>query len=303
MGFHEKILVIDDSAIVLEMIERSVGDMADVITAQTGKTGLLRLLEEKPTVILLDVKLPDIDGLKLCRAIKADSRTKHVPVLLITGEDTGADAEATAFGAGAADFIRKPMHPAVVRARVKLQLDLEMRTLALNAANVELQRLASLDTLTGCLNRPYFISAADAELSRMKRHRYPVSIAVLDLDHLEHIGEAYGRAVGEEVLRGGATCMKQSLRQEDSLARLGSGEFGVLLPVAGAEGAKRVLTRMCERLHSLQIKGMDPDVGLSVSIGLAEVHLDDMHVEDTIARASAALSLARKAGPGTLRVA
>ncbi len=146
MSFFEKVLVIDDSAIAREMIARAIGDLAHVIMAETGKAGLVKLLDERPTLVLLDVKLPDIDGMKVCRAIKADSRTRDIPVLLLTGEDTDADSETRAFEAGAADFIRKPMHPAVVRARVKLQLELDLRARALNAANIELQRLASIDT-------------------------------------------------------------------------------------------------------------------------------------------------------------
>ncbi|WP_025896026.1 response regulator [Kordiimonas gwangyangensis] len=70
MSFFEKVLIIDDSPIARELAARAIGDVADVIMAETGKSGLVKLLEERPTLVLLDVKLPDIDGMKVCRAIK-----------------------------------------------------------------------------------------------------------------------------------------------------------------------------------------------------------------------------------------
>ncbi|WP_262691348.1 GGDEF domain-containing response regulator [Kordiimonas aestuarii] len=303
MAFEEKVLVIDDSAIVLEMIERTIGDIVEVITASTGKAGLVKLLEHKPTLVLLDVKLPDIDGMKVCKAIKADNRTKHVPVLLITGEETDADAEAAAFATGAADFIRKPMHPAVVRARVKLQLELEMRAHALNAVNIELQRLASTDMLTGCLNRNYFINSADAELSRMKRHDFAVCVAILDLDHFKNVNDSFGHAAGDEVLRLAAACMKDAVRHEDTVGRLGGEEFAILLPVADAGGALIVLERLRERLSELRYQGTRPDYSVTTSIGLAEVYHRDLKIEDALQRADEALYRAKREGRNRICVA
>ena len=303
MSFFEKVLVIDDSAIAREMIARAIGDLAHVIMAETGKAGLVKLLDERPTLVLLDVKLPDIDGMKVCRAIKADSRTRDIPVLLLTGEDTDADSETRAFEAGAADFIRKPMHPAVVRARVKLQLELDLRARALNAANIELQRLASIDTLTGCMNRNHFISTADQELSRMRRHDYAVTAALLDLDHFKQVNDTYGHAAGDEVLQQAAQCIREIVRHEDSVGRLGGEEFGILLPVSDVEGAQRVLGRIQEGLARVRFDGAPDDFSISASIGITEVYHGDMKIEDALRRADAALYDAKRSGRDRICVA
>lgn len=296
MSFFEKVLIIDDSPIARELAARAIGDVADVIMAETGKSGLVKLLEERPTLVLLDVKLPDIDGMKVCRAIKADSRTKHIPVLLITGEETDADTETKAFEAGAADFIRKPMHPSVVRARVKLQLELDLRARALNAANIELQRLASIDTLTGCMNRNHFLATADQELSRMRRHDYAVTTAVLDLDHFKNVNDTYGHAAGDEVLQQAAQVLREIVRHEDSVGRLGGEEFGILLPVSDTSGACTVLGRVQEAFAGVRFSGAPKDFTLSASIGISEVYHRDAKIEDALKRADVALYDAKRGG-------
>ncbi|WP_417461955.1 diguanylate cyclase [Kordiimonas sp.] len=303
MSATEKILVIDDNPVILELLRKIIGGTAEVVTAQNGKIGLIKALENKPTLIVLDIRLPDIDGLKVCRAIKADHRTKHIPVILITGEGTTEEAESIGFAAGAADYICKPLKPAVVRARIKTQLDLYLREEALIKANVELQRLVSVDLLTTCLNRHYFLGIADAELSRMRRHGYAVTVAMLDIDHFKSVNDSYGHAAGDDVLRAVGACMKECVRHEDNVGRMGGEEFAILLPVADAEGALTVLERMRERLEALSFEFAGRNFGVTASLGIAEVYESDLKIEDALKRADKALYQAKEGGRNRIVVA
>ncbi|WP_417457398.1 diguanylate cyclase [Kordiimonas sp.] len=303
MSATEKILVIDDSPVILELLKKIIGGMADVITAPNGKIGLIKALESKPKLIVLDIRLPDIDGLKMCRAIKADHRTKHIPVILITGEETTEEAESDGFAAGAADYICKPLKPAVVQARIKTQLDLYLRAEALVKANSELQRMVSIDMLTTCLNRHYFLGIADAELSRMRRHGYAVTVAMLDIDHFKAINDTYGHAAGDDVLRAVGACMKECVRHEDSVGRMGGEEFAILLPVSDADGAMTVLDRMRERLAALSFDFAGRSFGMTVSLGIAEVFESDLKIEDALKRADKALYQAKEGGRNRIVVA
>ncbi len=303
MSATEKILVIDDSPVILELLKKIIGGMADVITAPNGKIGLIKALESKPKLIVLDIRLPDIDGLKMCRAIKADHRTKHIPVILITGEETTEEAESDGFAAGAADYICKPLKPAVVQARIKTQLDLYLREEALVKANSELQRMVSIDMLTTCLNRHYFLGIADAELSRMRRHGYAVTVAMLDIDHFKAINDTYGHAAGDDVLRAVGACMKECVRHEDSVGRMGGEEFAILLPVSDADGAMTVLDRMRERLAALSFDFAGRSFGMTVSLGIAEVFESDLKIEDALKRADKALYQAKEGGRNRIVVA
>ncbi|WP_286828422.1 MULTISPECIES: GGDEF domain-containing response regulator [Kordiimonas] len=297
-----KILIIDDLEIMRTMLSGIAKEFGEVVTAATGKDGLIAALEHKPTLILLDVVLPDIDGFKVCEALKKDYRTQDIPVVLVTGMEKDEDAESKGLTMGAADYILKPIKVPVVRARIQTQLTLAEKSKALEEANKELTHLAMTDALTGCFNRRYFMNAADMELSRMKRHGYPVVVAMIDVDHFKRINDQYGHEVGDEVLSVVAKCCDETVRYEDTLGRLGGEEFAVLLPVADAEGAYGVLERLRQTVSDLTFPNV-PDLRVTVSIGIAELTGEDMSIDAGIKRADEAMYKAKKAGRNKVEIA
>ncbi|NVJ99581.1 MAG: diguanylate cyclase [Alphaproteobacteria bacterium] len=289
-----KILIIDDTELMRAMMTAVVEDLGEVVTAATGKEGLMAALEEKPTLILLDVILPDIDGFKVCEALKKDYRTKGVPVILVTGLEKDGEAETKGLTIGAADYVTKPIKPDVLKARVMTQLELVEQREALEAANQELTHLAMTDALTGCFNRRYFMNAADMEISRMKRHAYPVVVAIVDIDKFKSVNDNYGHDVGDAVIAAVAQCCDQTIRYEDTMGRMGGEEFAILLPVADADGAYGVLERLREAVTELTFD--EPELATSISIGLSELREDDVSIDDGLKRADQALYAAKKGG-------
>lgn len=276
------------------MLSEVVAGLGEVRTASTGKEGLIAALEFQPTLILLDVILPDIDGFKICEALKKDHRTKNIPVILVTGQETGENAESKGLLLGAADYIHKPIKPQVATARVKIQLELMEQREALEAANQELIHIAMTDALTGCYNRRYFMNTADMELSRMKRHGYPVVVAIADIDHFKNVNDTYGHGVGDTVISAVAKCCDQTIRYEDTMGRLGGEEFAILLPVADSDGAQTVLDRFREAVAALTFD--DEGLGVTISIGLTELSEKDISIDAALKRADTALYQAKKAG-------
>ena len=297
-----KILIIDDLEIMRTMLSGIAGEFGEVVTAATGKEGLIAALEHKPTLILLDVNLPDIDGFRVCEALKKDYRTQDTPVVLITGMEKDEDAESKGLTIGASDYILKPIKEPVVRARINTQLTLVERSRALEKANAELTRQAMTDSLTNCFNRRYFMNAADMELSRMKRHGYPVVVAMIDIDHFKRINDTYGHEVGDEVLAVVAQCCDETVRYEDTLGRLGGEEFAVLLPVADSDGAYGVLERLRQTVEGLAFPNA-PDLTVTVSIGIAELEGSDMAIDGALKRADDAMYKAKKAGRNRVEIA
>ncbi|NVJ71439.1 MAG: diguanylate cyclase [Alphaproteobacteria bacterium] len=296
-----KILIIDDLEIMRTMLSRVAEDFGEVVTASSGKEGLLAVLEQRPSLILLDVILPDIDGFKVCEALKKDYRTRDIPVILITGLETEDEAEVKGLSLGAADFVKKPIKPEVVKARINTQLTLLDKSRELEEANQELTHLAMTDALTGCFNRRYFLNAADMELSRMKRHGYPVVVAMIDIDHFKDINDTYGHSVGDSVLADVAKVCDDTIRYEDTMGRLGGEEFAVLLPVADDEGASGVLERLRQSVENLTFEGHE-GLRVTVSIGLSELRADDLTVEQGLKRADEALYAAKNQGRNQLMV-
>lgn len=288
----KSILIIEDSEVMQEILKATVNDFGDVVITGDGKSGLKKALELMPSLILLDIVLPDIDGFRVCEGLKKDERTKHIPVIVMTGLDS-AESELKGLALGAADFVRKPFEPKVVRARVKTQLELV-------EAREELVRMAMTDPLTDCFNRRHFMNAAEMEMSRRKRHRHSVVVAALDVDHFKKVNDTYGHEAGDLVLQEIVGVCKETIRYEDTLGRIGGEEFAVLLPEAESGGAYTVLERVRENVAALEFAQNGQTFNVTISIGLTEVDDTDIAINSALARADQGLYQAKDSGRNTV---
>lgn len=116
-----KILLVDDSVENLKLLSALLADKYAVKVAKEGKTAL-RLLEEDEEIrlILLDIEMPNMSGIEVCKRVKENAKTKHIPVIFITGRDDH-ESEVEGLLAGGVDYIRKPFKPEIVMARVSSQ--------------------------------------------------------------------------------------------------------------------------------------------------------------------------------------
>jgi PleD family two-component response regulator len=120
---RNKILMVDDQFINIQMLKKTLGELYEVHYATSGKTALAAAARMKPDLILLDVIMPELDGFAICRRLKADPELWDIPVIFLTGL---ADATDMALGLelGAVDYITKPFNPAIVKMRVRNHLEL-----------------------------------------------------------------------------------------------------------------------------------------------------------------------------------
>jgi len=164
---------------------------------------------------------------------------------------------------------------------------------ALRHAQVELQRLATIDDLTGTQNRRAFTRLAEREFLRARRFARPLTVLALDVDHFKNVNDRLGHAVGDRVLKSCCQRWERLLREQDVLGRLGGEEFCVLLTETPASEALVV----AERLRAAVSSGALTDgVRITVSIGLASVEPADEVWADTLERADQALYAAKRAG-------
>ncbi len=134
------ILIVDDTPTNIEILLGMLEEDYDLSFATSGRQALaLAATQYPPDIILLDVMMPEMDGYAVCAALKTDPTTRDIPVIFITAK-TDADSETRAFSAGGVDFIPKPVNRAVVRARVRLHLDLKRHTQAMARSLVEIKR-------------------------------------------------------------------------------------------------------------------------------------------------------------------
>lgn len=169
--------------------------------------------------------------------------------------------------------------------------------LALRAAHAEVERLALTDELTGVPNRRHFLSRMEQEYERAKRYRHPLSLAMLDLDHFKRVNDLHGHPAGDLVLKHFAGLLRDQLRSEDLVGRLGGEEFALLLPETEQEGALQVLERIRQRLAGSALDNIASGFAYTFSAGVAMLLPNEAPpCKDWIREADQALYQAKNAG-------
>ncbi|HJW26494.1 MAG TPA: diguanylate cyclase [Rhodocyclaceae bacterium] len=172
------------------------------------------------------------------------------------------------------------------------------------AIEEELRRLATLDGLTGALNRRAFTEQAEKQVVLARRHRRPWSLLLLDADKFKKINDTYGHPVGDEVLRMLVGTLGGQLRSTDLLGRLGGEEFGIALPETDLAGAHGLANRTLEAVRLCRVAVGAGQIAFTVSIGIASLDLDgDDSLEAALRRADEALYRAKGGGRDRLAVA
>ncbi|MBP6612794.1 diguanylate cyclase [Aquabacterium sp.] len=259
-----RLLVVDDQPTNIQVLYRVFADDCQVFMATSGEQALHTAREEAPDVILLDVMMPDMDGYEVCRQLKQDSATRDIPILFVTAHHE-AQEEARGLACGAVDFITKPIHPAVVRARVHTHLTLQRQTEVL-------KRLVFIDALTHAFNRRYFDERLAEEWGRAQRTGRPLGLILIDVDYFKQFNDVNGHQRGDDALRQVAQALKGTiLRPGDVVCRYGGEEFACLLPDTDLDGALQVAQRMKLAVRDLAIGHPASAVAevLTISAGVA----------------------------------
>lgn len=256
------LLIVDDEKQNRLLLTELFGTTYKIIQAKNGVQALEKARQHRPDLILLDVLMPEMDGMGVLRELKRDDATRLIPVIFITALSSATDEE-NGLNLGAVDYISKPFHPPIVRVRVRNQLQLvHQRRL--------LEQLASLDGLTGIPNRRQFDATLLKEWHRCQRNRQPLSLIVADVDFFKKYNDALGHAAGDRVLQEVAATLRQAARRPgDLVARYGGEEFVLLLPETNATGAQALAEGLQQLLHSKAFAHPNSSLGpwLTMSMG------------------------------------
>ena len=256
------LLIVDDEKQNRLLLTELFGTTYKIIQAKNGVQALEKARQHRPDLILLDVLMPEMDGMGVLRELKRDDATRLIPVIFITALDSATDEE-NGLNLGAVDYISKPFHPPIVRVRVRNQLQLVHQQRLL-------EQLASLDGLTGIPNRRQFDATLLKEWHRCQRNQQPLSLIVADVDFFKKYNDALGHAAGDRVLQEVAATLRQAARRPgDLVARYGGEEFVLLLPETNATGAQALAEGLQQLLHSKAFAHPNSSLGpwLTMSMG------------------------------------
>lgn len=292
-----RILVVDDDPENCQLLEAILRrEAVEVITTTDGTRAFDMAADLQPDLLLLDVKMPGIDGWDVSQQFYLAETTRDIPIIFVSGVVLDSDGIARALDRGANDFITKPFDATEVRARVRACL----RNKRLRDDLIEKSRLlavrATLDDLTGLFNRRLFYDRLRAELARSKRYQFATTCLILDVDGLQELNERYGTHAGDRVLQGIAELLREHTRAYDVLGRYASDEFAVLLPQARSDQALRVAERIRKRIEAHDFAAGDVAVRVTASVGLATYPNDGEDLEDLLQAAESALLAAKRTG-------
>jgi len=256
-------------------------------------------------LILMDLVMPEVDGIEACRRIKSSERFADVPVIMVTAEDS-PEALKAAFEAGAMDYVKKPVNRVELAVRVQSALRLKQETDCRKARERELvelteklRRLSNVDGLTEVSNRRHF----DEELARMwrraQREGGAIAIVMIDIDHFKCYNDQYGHVAGDECLRRVAGALREIVKRPfDLVARYGGEEFAVLLPDTHGAGADLVAENMRESVQAMNIPHCHSwDERVTISCGVAAVErVDGLEPSSLVAEADRRLYHAKQTG-------
>lgn len=325
------VLVVDDTHANLVAMRRILNRCdVDIVEASNGNAALAACLNQDFALILLDVQMPDMDGLEVARWLSQDPQTRNIPIILVTAGVTDDLQLLRGYNFGAVDFVAKPIDDVILRAKINVFLDLYrgrmelQRLLAiLNQRNHELEieiaerkraeaavrYQAMHDPLTGLPNRALFMERAQAAIA----HADPaaeVALLYIDLDGFKPVNDLYGHPAGDALLVAVGYRLLRHVALSDTVARLGGDEYAIVLTGAGGLTAAR---QLADALLRDLAQPFDLDIGhnerltvcIGASMGLAlasQARKAANPLEALIQAADSAMYKAKRSGGGTLVV-
>jgi two-component system cell cycle response regulator len=309
-----KILVVDDSRTQLDWLVKVLErEGYAVSTASGGREAIRKVKTEPPDLVLLDLILPDMDGLEVLRIMKPPAREDRPPAredffpVIILSVKADLDSKVAGLRIGADDFLAKPFAEAEILARCAAMLRIKHLQERLQEAQRKLEEQSITDGLTGLKNRRFFDERLQEEFKRAQRYGDSLSLIMIDLDHFKAVNDRHGHQAGDAVLREAAALMRQSIRDPDICARYGGEEFAVILPKTHMSGALAVAERIWRALGQKEYEvpvsaaAAEGKVKVTASVGLAFYPAKDISSGELLLRfADQALYQAKKAGRNTI---
>ncbi|WFE68019.1 diguanylate cyclase [Thiomicrospira sp. R3] len=221
MNEQAKILVVDDHPTNLQILLSALSKDYQVSIVTSGKQALKLAETLRPDLILLDIMMPEMDGLTVLEHIRQSDWGCCMAVILVTADDRH-ETHLKGLQLGADDFITKPFSLPLVQLRIR-------NLLARDQARKQLDQMAYYDALTGLPNRSLLHDRLDQAIAQADRRQKRLALVFIDIDGFKPVNDNFGHAVGDVLLKLLATRMKSALREGDTLARLGGDEFIALL--------------------------------------------------------------------------
>ncbi|MBF0163466.1 MAG: diguanylate cyclase [Magnetococcales bacterium] len=259
-----------------------------VVLACNGQEAIDMCASVMPDLILLDVRMPKIDGLTACRTLRKDTIGPRIPIIMLTALFDAGSVD-RAFEAGADDYITKPVHWAILRQRIRVLMERR-------GAEARIHHQATFDALTDLPNRTLFLDRLEHAIQLSTRNQSRLALLFIDLDGFKQINDTYGHAAGDALLRQLGQRLKDLIRHSDTLARLGGDEFTAIIAPIGTPHDTEVVADKILLTVSEPYDLDGQQATISASIGITLFPDDADTTADLLQNADQAMYQAKKLG-------
>jgi diguanylate cyclase (GGDEF)-like protein len=279
------ILIVQDDPVAMSCLESTLKLAGyHVWLANTPQEGLEFLRSNQFPVAITELRSSKMNGIQF--TLQAHKISEGTNILVLTPYSfVGSAIEA--MEAGAYGYITKPLNTSEIRIVVERAVE---RYFLLSTSDEKdyFVDLAVRDGLTGLFNRRYFNELIEVEVNRVKRFPAALSLLMLDIDNFKNYNDTQGHPAGDELLKGAARVLKNSVRAVDIVCRYGGEEFVIILPQANKKAAQIIAERMRVQMGLY--------LPTTISIGIATLPDDASEVEQLVEQADKALYQAKKSG-------
>jgi len=310
-----RILVVEDdrtSAKLLMTLLQRAGH--DVTLAFEGGQALRGAMQSLPQLVIADRQMPGMDGLTLCKNLRAFEAGRRIYFIAVTAEES-EDKIVEVFDAGCDDYVVKPFKPKLLLARVRAgmrvvrlqeRVDADKATMQRHMAELgirerQLQQTAITDMLTDLPNRRYAMEALKSGWELSLREDAPLSAIMVDIDKFKRVNDTYGHDVGDLVLKETAKVLSTAIEPPNCVCRIGGEEFVVILPGGNGERAKELAEQLRLAIESHAIKGGNFDGHVTASFGVATRQAEVANFEQLLKIADEGLYRAKQGGRNQVR--
>jgi two-component system cell cycle response regulator len=267
-----RVLVVDDSAVIRQAIEKMLKKDFELVLAEDGEAGWGKLAQDgRIRALITDIEMPRLDGYGfICRIRAADDpRIRDLPIITITGAED-EETRMRAYACGATDFITKPLNPGQLQARVHAYLDME----AVSPETAPVPDDQAIDPLTGLHGRRYFMQRGTQAIQTARASAGDVSLIRLDIDQFKKIYEKHGDDVVDQMLMWLAKLLNGAAGPEHTVARIGGAEFAILAPSLARPDALALCDRVRAAIAGEPFEAGRTAISVNVSMGVASLGAD-----------------------------
>jgi diguanylate cyclase (GGDEF)-like protein len=303
-GERTRVLIVDDHEDNIELLRARLEAWGFATeSAGDGQEALNRIEQSPPDLILLDVMMPNIDGIEVARRVKGNRSLPFIPIIMQTALDATED-KVEGLEAGADDYITKPIDFAELKARLnsmlrikRLQDALEERERQLLEANERLRHMSQTDALTGLDNRRHLEERIDEMFEHARRLSEPFACVMCDLDRFKSVNDTHGHQAGDAVLKQFARILRHEAREIDRVGRYGGEEFMLLLPGTVLDAAVTFAERVRKEVEGHTFTFDGTQVCRTASFGVsAWPHPRVGNCDELVRAADDALYVAKETG-------